>query len=63
MNEGKHLDISMVWENAKYSILQFLKWYTDYVNTYNILPYDIWNLDEAGFKIEDSTTCIQYLIT
>ena len=36
--------------------------YTDYVDTYNILPDDIWNLDEARFKIGDPTTNIQYLV-
>ena len=51
-----------VRENAGHLISQFFKLYTDYVDTYNILPDDIWNLDEAGFKIGDSTTNIQYLV-
>ena len=49
-------------ENAGGLISQIFKLYTDYVNTYNILPDDIWNLDEAGFKIGDSTSDIQYLV-
>ena len=43
-------------------VSQFFKLYTDYVDIYNILPDDLWNLDEAVFKIEDPTTNIQYLV-
>ena len=62
LNKGNHLDMPRVRENAEHLISQFFKLYTDYINTYNILPDDIWNLDEAGFKIGDSTRNIQYLV-
>ena len=51
-----------VQENAEGLISQFFKLYADYINIYNILPDNIWNLDEAGFKIGDSTKNIQYLV-
>ena len=63
LNNGTHLDMPRVQENAEYLISQFFMLYTDYVDTYNILPDDIWNLDEARFKIGDPTTNIQYLVS
>mgnify|MGYP003099063152 CR=1 FL=1 len=62
LNKGRRLDMPRVQENAGYLISQFFMLYTDYVDTYNILPDDIWNLDEAGFKIGDSTRNIQYVV-
>ena len=62
LSKGNHLDMSRVQENAEGLISQFFKLYTDYINTHNILPDDIWNLDEAGFKIGDSTRNIQYVV-
>ena len=62
LSKGNHLDMSRVQENAEGLISQFFKLYTDCINTYNILPDDIWNLDEAGFKIGDSTRNIQYVV-
>ena len=61
LNKENHLYMPRTRENAGGLISQIFKLYTDYVNTYNILPDDIWNLDEAGFKIGDSTSDIQYL--
>ena len=62
LNKRKTLDMPRVRGNAEHLISRFFKLYTDYVNTHNILPDDIWNLDEAGFKIGDSATNIQYLV-
>ena len=62
LNKENHLDMPRVRENAGGLISQFFKLYTDYINIYSILPDDIWNLDEAGFKIGDSTKDIQYLV-
>ena len=50
----------MAWENAKHLILQFSFQVMHHVDAYNILPDDIRNLDEAGFKIGHSTISIQY---
>ena len=62
LNKGNHLDMPRVRENAAGLISQFFKLYADYINIYNILPDNIWNLDEAGFKIGDSTKNTQYLV-
>ena len=51
-----------IQDDAGGLISQFFKLYADYINIYNILPDNIWNLDEAGFKIGDSTKNIQYLV-
>ena len=62
LSKENHLDMSRVQENAEGLISQFFMLYIDYVDTYNILPDDIWNLDKSGFKIGDSTINIQYLV-
>ena len=62
LNKGNHLDMPRVRENAAGLISQFFKLYADYINIYNILPNNIRNLDEAGFKIGDSTKNTQYLV-
>ena len=61
LSKENYLDVPRVRKNAGHLISPFFKLYTDYVDTYNILPDDIWNLDEAVFKIGDSMTNIQYL--
>ena len=61
VNEEHQLGIPRVQENAGDLISQFFMLYTDYVDTCNILPDDIWNIDEAVFKIENSTGNSQYL--
>ena len=53
LNKENYLGIPRVRKNAGHLISPFFKLYIDYVDTYNILPYDIWNLDKAVFKIGD----------
>lgn len=59
---GKFIHIASVHENDKKLNSLFFHLYTHYINAFNILPDDIWNLDEAGFKIRESTDDIQFII-
>lgn len=59
---GKVMDIPRAHENGEKLISLFFDLYRYYINEFNILPDDIWNLDKAWFKIEESTKRLKLLV-
>lgn len=55
--------MSRVRENGTKLLLLFFELYIYYISEFNLVPDDIWNLDEAGFKIGESTDDIELLVS
>lgn len=62
LKKGKHLDMPRIRENGAELISLFFDLYTYYINAFNIHPDCIWNLDEAGFRIGESTDRLDLVV-
>lgn len=57
-----HLYLPRLRKNAENLIWLLFDLYMYYISFYNILPDDIWNLDEAGFRIVELTNKLEILV-
>ena len=62
LKKAKNLDMPRVRENGSTLISLFFKLYAYYIDTFNILRENIWNLDEGGFKIGETIQNIKILV-